>query len=131
MASSRLSGRAILVVEDEAFLRLDLADTLHAVGARVVCAAAASEALSALASTQLSAAVLDVRLRDGDCAPVCQSLRERNVPFLFYTGCQDVPDGYAGVPIIAKPAPLARLIEALEALCQGPSELQTSRLQQS
>jgi hypothetical protein len=62
--------------------------------------------------------VLDVALGDGDSTVVCQRLSERAIPFLFYSGYDDVyvSDQWPGVTVVSKPASEQILITALSAL---------------
>lgn len=119
MNCSQLAGRVVLVVEDEPLVGLDLAEALTSLGARVVSAHAVAGAIMAVDRVELSAAVLDINLRGQDCAPICQHLRARGIPFLFSTGYDAAPDGWAGVPIVSKPALRQQIIDGVAALCAG------------
>ena len=81
-----LHGQTILIVEDEPFIALDIAATLSAAGAEVISAQHLGDAFEAAQNADISAAVLDVNLGDGDCGPVCEVLARRQVPFIFHTG---------------------------------------------
>jgi CheY-like chemotaxis protein len=113
----RLDGRVVLVVEDEPLVALDIAEMLTGSGASVVSASKIADAIMAVEQRELSAAILDIRLGGEDCSPFCQRLWERGIPFLFYTGYSIVPDGWNGVPIIAKPANCQQIIDAVVLLC--------------
>jgi DNA-binding response OmpR family regulator len=112
-----LTGYSILVVEDEPLVGLDLADMLNAAGARVVCIKSAGEAISSLDRFRVAAAVLDINLGNHDCSAVCQGFREREIPFVFYTGYGVALDGWATVPVIRKPAMPQEVLAAVERLC--------------
>ncbi len=71
----QLVGRLVLVVEDEPLVALDVADCLKAAGAQVVIARTLADALRESASADLSAAVLDHGLHDGDTSEVCERLK--------------------------------------------------------
>src|SRR5438477_11886787 len=81
-----LFGCSILIVEDEPLIALDRHAALCAVGAGIIAATDAAEALRLIARNEISAAVIDVRLGERDSFDVCQALFHRRVPFLFYTG---------------------------------------------
>jgi len=54
----------------------------------------------------LDGAVLDLRLGDRLCLPVCSILSARRIPFLFLTGYGDlslIPTEFRSAPLICKP----------------------------
>ena len=81
MATS-LHGQTILIVEDEPFIALDMEQTLSSAGAQVISALHLAEAFEAAQNADISAAVLDVNLREGDCAPLCEVLARRHLACL-------------------------------------------------
>ena len=100
-----LHGQTILIVEDEPFIALDMEATLSAAGAEVISALHLAEAFEAAQNANISAAVLDVNLGEGDCAPLCEVLAQRHVPFIFHTGYMDGgPIAKWRRPVVAKPA---------------------------
>lgn len=107
-----LRGRTVLLIEDEPLIALDLADELEAAGAHVICARSPQAACRAIDQHQLSAAVVDFRLgTDGAEAAVAQ-LRNREVPFMFYTGF--ATDALtATAPVVNKPARSGLVVETL------------------
>ncbi len=101
-----LSGRRILVVEDEPLLAMMIEDLLSEIGCVVVGPASHLAAGVALAAeAELDGALLDVNLGSEAVYPVADTLRRRGVPFVFVTGYGrhglDTP--YAAHPIIQKP----------------------------
>jgi CheY-like chemotaxis protein len=85
--SAALSGRRILVVEDEAIVALWIADVLAMAGAIVIGPVGfVREALALAERERLDCAVLDYKLPDGTTAPVADLLAARDVPFVFATG---------------------------------------------
>jgi len=81
-----LDKSAILVVEDEPFIALDLAaSVLEAGGAVVGPAASVKEALALLDAHAVDAAILDVNLTDRDIEPVAERLIASGVPLIFHT----------------------------------------------
>ena len=99
-----LKGRWILVVEDQPLVALDIADSLAKAGATVLSAATLQEGLPLAEHPQLSAAILDFGLRDGDSGVLCARLTERGIPFIVYTGYDDVADACRAGVIVPKPA---------------------------
>ena len=102
-----LSGRCVLIAEDEYLLANDLSQALLGAGARIVGPfAATNRALTSLRhEADISAAVLDVNLRNAAVYPLADALVERSVPFVFMTGYmgEALPDRFAAVPCCHKP----------------------------
>jgi DNA-binding response OmpR family regulator len=99
---------AVLLTEDEALIGLDLGDILEGAGYRVIGPAATiAEALSFMRRETPQMAIIDVRLRDGDCMEIMRDLRQRGVPFVVHSGCQvDQPFAaeFGDAPWLVKPA---------------------------
>jgi len=116
---SQLAGRAILVVEDEPIIAFDIAYLLECVGAHVVTSPSLQGALTLVEADRWSAAVLDHLLNDGDSTPICERLKERDIPFLLYTG-SDLNKGPCRDGVyLSKPAPAALLVRTVEGLVQA------------
>jgi CheY-like chemotaxis protein len=81
-----LAGRSILVVEDEALIRLDITERLQDAGAAVFAASRLEKALDLAGHPHLSAGVLDFDLGNTDSTAVCWKLIDRRIPFIFHTG---------------------------------------------
>jgi CheY-like chemotaxis protein len=108
-----------LLVEDEAILAMSAEDMLHDLGCVVVGPALSrDEAQRFAAEAELDAAVLDINLGDGDSRGIAETLTRRHVPFCFSTGygTAGVPDGFAAVPVLAKPYTSSSLSDALQQL---------------
>ena len=120
---TKLTGRRILVVEDEALVAMLVEDALVDAGATVIGpAATVAEALSLLASQGDSpphAAVLDVNLAGEPSTPVADALAARGVPFVVATGygVSGLPQGHGSVPVLAKPYDPDELTSTLGRLC--------------
>ena len=120
MAAS-LHGQRILIVEDEPFIALDMEQTLSSAGAQVISALHLAEAFEAAQNADISATVLDVNLGEGDCAPLCEVLARRQVPFIFHTGYMDGgPLAKWLRPVVAKPATRDELLDCLAGALFGP-----------
>lgn len=115
MGSGVLTGCSILVVEDEPLISIDVQAALKGAGASVVAATDATDAVRMVASTKLTAAVLDVDLGDLDCWVVCRLLERGEVPFVFYTGYtqSEVFKDWPEAPVLAKPATHERIVAAV------------------
>jgi DNA-binding response OmpR family regulator len=110
-----LTGRLVLVVEDEPLIALDIERALRAAGARVVSAGYVESGLYTTEHPQLSAAVIDLHLAGEDGTAVCRRLRQLGVPFLVYTGypAAQIAREWADVPIIQKPAQMPEIVASL------------------
>ena len=111
----------LLLVEDEALILLDVADTLQSAGiAEVVTAASVPEALAALDHGRFDAAVTDLHLgRSGWSYDVARKLTAEGIPFVFMSGTAEVADGFRTVPLITKPFSPDQLIAALLQVTAG------------
>lgn len=113
-----LSGKRILVVEDESILGMLLEEALIQEGAQVVGPAATlAEALELATEADLDAAVLDVNLAGLESYPVAELLEQRCVPYVFATayGRHSNPR-LENARMIRKPYALRELVEALGSL---------------
>jgi CheY-like chemotaxis protein len=117
---SRLTGRRILVVEDEALVAMLVEDALLDAGALVIGpAATVAEALALLDLETPDAAVLDLNLAGETSTPVADALALRGIPFVVATGygADGLPPGHITVPVLAKPYDPDDLTAALTRLC--------------
>jgi DNA-binding response OmpR family regulator len=108
-----LSGRRILIVEDEPLIALEIAQILESARASVLVAATLDEALRLTEQAGLSAAVLDLVLGANDGASLCARLRERAIPFVIYSGRTDIPVGCEPGAFVSKPAHPHALLQAI------------------
>ena len=65
MPSAELADKTILVVEDEALIALDLEGALCDAGANVLIATTVHKAADLIERSEISAALVDYKLRDG------------------------------------------------------------------
>ena len=119
MTEPLLSGRTILVVEDEGLIARELSDALENAGAEIITARGVFDATRIIESRRLSAAVLDFWLGVGvDCLPICALLSECSVPFLLYTS-YTLLEGAPNAPVVGKPAPPQRIVDAVADLIKN------------
>ncbi len=104
-----LQGVRILIAEDDAILALDLREIFRQAGAEIVGPTATlRQTLDMIPAFSVSAALLDVNLRDGEIFPAARILQESGVGVVFYTGYADVDRLKCDWPraqILTKPAP--------------------------
>jgi CheY-like chemotaxis protein len=114
-----LSGRRVLVVEDEMMILMIVEDMLAELGCESVTGAATVDQALALIDTQVfDAAMLDMNLNGSKSDDVADALAARGVPFVFSTGYSalDVRGGYRDRPVLKKPFPYNELVETLTRL---------------
>ncbi|MDJ1017604.1 MAG: HWE histidine kinase domain-containing protein [Paracoccaceae bacterium] len=118
----RLSGN-ILLVEDNAIIAMDTADTLLDVGAyRVETAATVRAALDTLEADGIDAALLDVNLGRETSRAIAETLLANGIPFAFATGYAEEPfsgESFKGVPVLRKPYTLPALLSTIDALLKS------------
>jgi len=115
----------ILVVEDNYMIATLIEHGLTSAGWRVSGPVPRlAEALDAASRESYDAAVLDINLHNERVFPVADLLSQRNVPYLFVTGYNSVPAGYAQLPRIVKPFKIDELLCALSKLVK-PANGQT------
>ena len=114
-----LSGRRILVVEDEMLVLIMIEDMLADLGCESVSTAATVNQALALIDAQIfDAAMLDMNLNGSKTFDVADALAARGVPFAFSTGYSghDIRDGYRDRPVLKKPFMTKQLAEILTGL---------------
>ncbi|MGI4767627.1 MAG: sensor histidine kinase [Janthinobacterium lividum] len=129
-ATNGLSGRRILVVEDEVMVSWLLEDMLGQLGCRVLGPAArVDQALAIIDDEEIDAAILDVNLNGEKSYPIADALTAGGVPFVFSTGYgrKGLQDRYANVPMLQKPYKRSALGDALGTLlvqgdCEAPEK---------
>ena len=107
-----MSGRRVLVVEDEVIVGMLLEDMLGELGCEVVAISThLNEALDLARSLDIDFALLDINLDGHQSFPVADVLRERGVPFLFATGygAKILRPPYSDTPTLPKPFQLEDL----------------------
>jgi DNA-binding response OmpR family regulator len=112
----------VLLAEDEALIALALVDDLEAAGYRVAgpfhrC----DNSLQWLEQETPDVAIIDVHLRDKSSVELARMLRERDVPFLVFSG--DRRDGrshdaFDGGRWLSKPVSGRQLLETLGELAE-------------
>jgi PAS domain S-box-containing protein len=101
-----LSGRRVLIVEDEALVAMMLEEELESLGLSIVAnCGSVSDAVRSIDSKMPDAAILDVNVGGEFVYPVADRLLERGIPFVFLTGYgrESVDQRYQFVQILEKP----------------------------
>jgi CheY-like chemotaxis protein len=107
----------LLLVEDDALVRMLLADMLGEIGYTVAAeAASVDEALEATRKTDFDLAILDADLQGRSVSPVADALVARDIGFVFVTGYGDHGlFAYRDRPTLKKPFQ----IDALKRCCKS------------
>ena len=112
-----LSGRPILIAEDEMFIAHDIAYGVEEAGGMVLGPVSTVEdALTLLRTHDVGGAILDVNLLDGDVTPVLQRLVRDGVAVIVNTGTArpwEMEKHFPTVPVFTKPTEPETLTEAL------------------
>ena len=114
-----LTGKRVLLVEDEAILAMSAEDMLVHLGCVVLGPALSIPNALSLASTEsMDAALLDINMGPGDSFSVANTLIKRGVPFCFSTGYgrAGVPKSFGDIPVLPKPYTEASLSSILRTL---------------
>jgi CheY-like chemotaxis protein len=114
-----LSGRQVLVVEDELLVLMMIEDMLADLGCEcVIAAATVDKALAAIDAKVIDAAMLDMNLNGSNSHSVAEALAARGIPFVYSTGNggPNMRDGYRDRPILKKPFKHDELVEILTRL---------------
>lgn len=118
-----LTGRTVVVVEDEPLVAMDVAAELEGAGALVVVAHDLDEAVR-IASDRggdpdPDVAVLDVDLRGREVFPAAVLLRDRGIPIVFHTGrgaLSALLGDYPRSAVVAKPSLPDQIVRTVAAL---------------
>jgi DNA-binding response OmpR family regulator len=122
-------GARILVVEDS-YLQAELVgNCLREWGVEAIGPAGRLRQACELAREQaMAGAILDVKLGESLCFPVCTILKSRRIPFVFLTGDWDpslIPPEFCSAPVVLKPFHKDQLRAALASIMRGSEEPRT------
>ena len=115
----RLSGKRLLVVEDEPLIALDIVGNLQDAGADVVGPAGTeADALQLIKCTLLDGALLDANLHGRAVDEIAAELVRRSIPFVFVTGHsrEALPRAFAKTAILDKPFSKEQLLSEVNQL---------------
>lgn len=121
-----LSGKRILVVEDEPLIGMVLVDYLSEAGCEVVGPAQSLDKAKALvAEGGFDAALVDGNLAGRSVDEIAVGLTQKGLPFAFVTGYgrEALPEGFRDAIIVEKPFTQEQVIAALERLFVQDSKI--------
>jgi DNA-binding response OmpR family regulator len=111
-----LSGRIIVILEDEYLIALDAEGILVDMGAEVHIATNLPEAEKLAQMDKVDLALLDVNINGEFSFPVAQKFHERKIPIVFASGYELKARAFPGADLgacIAKPYTPERLRKAV------------------
>ncbi len=114
-------GKTVLVVDDDASLRLLCRVNLELDGFRVLEAGSLAEASAMLADGEFDAVLLDLHLGDGDGRDLLASLGEERPPVALFTGSETIEPELQGIAeeVLSKPFQLDALLATVRRLVSG------------
>jgi CheY-like chemotaxis protein len=125
MKNASIDGPLVLIVEGEALIALEIAQSFERAGARVVTARTLREAFFQVEHNVISGAILDHVFDSADVSVLCARLKSRGIPFVTYStsktfqgACHDGPH----VSRLADPAVLVATLKRLFASGKFQSE---------
>ncbi|GEP59569.1 response regulator [Reyranella soli] len=117
-----LSGKSVLIVEDEFLIGLMLTKEIERAGGTTIGpATSVADALKEIETRVIDLVILDAKLVDGSGADLAVCIEERRIPYVVVSGYDevDLPSGLRRAPFIAKPISVPVLLEAIEGLSAG------------
>lgn len=118
------AGCRVLLVEDEAILRMLLEDMVEDLGYELAGSVGSLDEATELVATlpRIEAAIIDVNLGGVASFPLADKLRILGVPFLFSTGygAEGIPERFRDVQLLGKPYRRDDIHAALSGLCVSP-----------
>ena len=105
----------VLIAEDEPMVAALLEDLLTDVGYKVFVGETLDQATALAEQNAIDVAILDARLGSQESFPLADSLRQRNVPFLFASGHgrDGLPERFGDVSVLQKPYDMKSLKQLL------------------
>jgi CheY-like chemotaxis protein len=111
-----LSGRSILIIEDEMLILMMIEDMLADLGCESIAVASRiGQAITLIDGKVFDAAMVDLNLNGTESYPIADALTARGVPYFFSTGnsLTDVKDGYRDQDVLKKPFTFEQLSNML------------------
>lgn len=122
-ADDSLSGKCVLLAEDEVLIAMLFETALTDLGAVVICAQSVAEALGLIDERggKLDVALLDGNLSGEAVFPVADRLSGLGIPFVFLTGYETprFTARYPAARVLRKPVSVPVLGTALRACLTG------------
>ena len=122
-------GKKVLVVDDDASLRLLCRVNLELDGFRVLEAGSLAQAAAMLAENEFDAVLLDLHLGDGDGRDLLASLGEERPPVAFFTGSEVIGPELRSMAeeVLSKPFQLDELLSTVRKLVSARPGIDSAR----
>jgi len=124
-----LTGKRLLMVEDEFLVGMMAKKILEGMGATVIGPfPRLADGIAAAKTERFDGALLDFNLAGEIAEPLADLLTARGVPFVFLTGYQrdSIDRRYANIPLLQKPVEANSLERVLVSLLEAPTGLQAA-----
>ena len=102
----------MLLIEDNALIRMVIAGIVEDLGHRVVAQAGTIDHARTLAeTTAFDLALLDIKLGQESVVPIAEIIERRGLPFLFVSAydTRDLPPPFDKRPLLTKPFTISKL----------------------
>ena len=119
MDDELLSGKRVLVVEDEMLVAMQIEDMLSDLGCTSITVAGTIEtALDQIDGGKFDLATLDLNLNATRSLPVAEALGSRRIPYALATGysAKGIEEALADCPILRKPYSFQQFKEVIRKL---------------
>ena len=107
---------AVFLVEDEALIRMMIADMVEELGHRVVAEAGSIQAAELLARTTVfDLGILDINIGGFNISPIAEIIDGRGLPFVFVSGygAKGRPVLFSNRPVLQKPFLISKFAEMI------------------
>lgn len=114
---------SILLIEDEAIIRMMIADMVETLGHQVAAEAGnINQAMELARSAAFDFAIIDMNLRGTMSFPIADTIAARNIPFIFASGYDKTwaNDRRQQATVLQKPFTIDRLEAAIDQAMQPP-----------
>ncbi|WP_159965103.1 response regulator [Profundibacterium mesophilum] len=112
-------NQAVLVVEDEWLIAMDISEQLEEVGYHIVGPAhSVKEALALIDSDLVDLALLDINLAGEQSFDIAARLEREGIPFAFLTGNTATAHSrnFSAAAVLSKPVQSAELVECVHSI---------------
>ncbi|WP_157215399.1 response regulator [Flavisphingomonas formosensis] len=114
-----LTGRYVLVLEDDYFIASEVSQALQNSGANIIGPfGSEASAITAINRTPPDLAILDLNLGAGQTFAAARALRKEGIPFFFLTGYDQwaIPPEFRDIPLLEKPVGLTQVVRTVDML---------------
>lgn len=119
-----VSGKHVLVVDDEPLIAMDIIASLEDEGCHIVGPAASlQKALALIENSKIDVALLDANLAGEPVDVLAAALVRRKIPFAFVSGYgrEGLPEAFRQAELIKKPFQRQRLIDVVQQMLVEPN----------